>query len=64
VPVLIGFYELPAAGRYTVNMLPLSGAFSAVIRPRQLSTMSLHIASPSPVPLPLAFVVKNGSNIV
>jgi len=25
--------------------------------------MSLHIARPRPVPLPLAFVVKNGSNM-
>ena len=37
-------------------------ALSSSIEPPACSTMPWTTASPSPVPLPTAFVVKNGSN--
>jgi hypothetical protein len=51
------------AGSVTVNVLPAPGALSTVMVPPRWSTRSRTIDSPSPVPLPWAFVVKKGSKI-
>jgi hypothetical protein len=48
-----------------VNVVPTFGVLVTVSAPRCLSTMTERaIASPWPVPLPISFVVKNGSKIL
>ena len=47
--LLLTFFLL-LAGRITINLDPLSGSLSAVIRPPCRSTIFLQIASPMPTP--------------
>ena len=46
----------------TWNSAPSPGRLSAVISPPQPVTSRWQIDSPSPVPMPTLFVVKNGTN--
>jgi hypothetical protein len=48
-------------GRCTRNVAPRPGALSTSMPPPLCATMPYTVESPSPVPLPRPFVVKNGS---
>src|SRR3989338_10210234 len=50
----------PLTGKTTVKRLPLPTSLSTCIKPPCLSTMFLHVESPSPVPAPSGFVEKKG----
>ncbi len=50
-----------ASGSCKVNRVPCPGVLSQVIAPPCSCTMPYVIDRPRPVPLPIAFVVKNGS---
>jgi hypothetical protein len=52
-----------SAGSSTTNVAPFPGTLSTPIDPPWPSTIPWHIESPSPVPWPEGFVVKNGSKI-
>src|SRR3954466_11697647 len=49
-------------GRYTLKTVPASNVLSTDTAPPFCLTMPYTVARPSPVPLPVPFVVKNGSN--
>ena len=50
-------------GRYTSKRLPLPGVESTQMKPPLCFTTPYTVASPSPVPFPCSFVVKNGSKM-
>ena len=45
------------------NVVPTPGTLATVMCPSVCFTIPYTVESPSPVPLPLGFVVKNGSKI-
>ena len=51
------------AGSAIVNVVPLPGALSTLMRPPDSLTIARTVARPRPVPLPSGLVVKNGSKI-
>ena len=52
-----------SAGKYTWNVVPRPSSLWTFTQPPWLRTMPCTVDNPSPVPLPWAFVVKNGSKI-
>ena len=50
-------------GSVTRNVLPAPTVLSTAMLPSSSEMIPLQIASPSPVPSPVGFVVKNGSKI-
>ena len=52
-----------ARGSATRTVVPPPGRLSTTISPPSARTMPWQIESPSPVPTPWGFVVKNGSKI-
>src|SRR5262249_48846461 len=51
------------AGKYTVNTVPAPSVLSTRMSPPDCFTIPYAVESPSPVPRPGSFVVKNGSKI-
>ena len=52
-----------ASKKYREKVVPTPGALRTVIRPPFCAMIPATAAKPSPVPLPIGFVVKNGSKI-
>ena len=46
-----------------MNVVPCPGSLYTQMSPQDCFTMPCTVASPSPVPCPCSFVVKNGSNM-
>lgn len=55
--------EWSTRGRYILNDVPRPGEVPTSMRPPLSLTMLAQVASPSPVPFPVSFVVKNGSKM-
>jgi hypothetical protein len=54
---------VPVAGMKILNVDPFPGSLYRLMNPLWLLTMASVVDSPSPVPVPISFVVKKGSKI-
>ncbi len=55
--------EYQARGKYRWNVVPLPGSLATAMLPKWVVTMPCTTERPSPVPSPIALVVKNGSKM-